>query len=140
MCRGNSRAHKNSWIGYYQLSRTMITGHKRKNLDQPSADKVTGGNSPRATWQVVTFYEVIFPIVMAVIFVIAYTFVKSFPTTSEKMNAQPLIRIAVVPLGLIVWNVAVPSVQFLFSVLLGRMIYHCVHCSFARIVPNGWLL
>ncbi|RPD68507.1 glucan synthase, partial [Lentinus tigrinus ALCF2SS1-7] len=30
MNRGNSRAHANSWIGYCRLSRTMITGYKKK--------------------------------------------------------------------------------------------------------------
>ena len=103
----------------------MITGYKRKKLGQPSADKATGGDSPRATWRAVIFSEVIFPTVMAFIFVIAYMFVKSFPTTPGKTNAPPLIRIAVVSLGPIVWKAAVLLVQFLSSVLLGPMMDSC---------------
>ena len=48
MSRGNARAHKNAWIGYCRLSRTMITGYKRKKLGLPS-DKAVGSDTPRAT-------------------------------------------------------------------------------------------
>jgi 1,3-beta-glucan synthase len=36
MSRGNSRTHANSWVGYCRLSRTRITGFKRKRLGLPS--------------------------------------------------------------------------------------------------------
>lgn len=36
MSRGNSRTHANSWVGYCRLSRTRITGFKRKKLGLPS--------------------------------------------------------------------------------------------------------
>ncbi len=36
MSRGNSRTHANSWVGYCRLSRTKITGFKRKKLGLPS--------------------------------------------------------------------------------------------------------
>lgn len=121
MSRGNARAHKNAWIGYCRLSRTMITGYKKKKLGQPS-DKSTGGESPRAPWRAVLFSEVIFPIVMAIIFVIAYMFVKSFPEESGRQNASPLVRIAVVALGPIVWNAAVLLILFLVSLFLGPML------------------
>ena len=35
MSRGNSRTHANSWVGYCRLSRTRITGFKRKRLGLP---------------------------------------------------------------------------------------------------------
>ncbi|KAI0340296.1 1,3-beta-glucan synthase [Trametopsis cervina] len=117
MNRGNSRAHSNSWIGYCRLSRTMITGYKKKKLGHPS-EKLSG-DVPRAGWRAVIFSEVIFPIVMAVLFVIAYMFVKSFPDRDGRQPASPLIRIAVVSLGPIVWNAAVLLVQFMFSIFLG---------------------
>ena len=41
MSRGNSRSHVNSWIGYCRLSRTMITGYKKKKLGHPS-EKLSG--------------------------------------------------------------------------------------------------
>src|ERR1700710_972440 len=119
MSRGNSRSHNNSWIGYCRLSRTMITGYKKKKLGLPS-DKLSG-DAPRAGWRAVIFSEVIFPIVMAVLFVIAYIFVKSFPDTTGKLPPNPLIRILVIALGPIVWNAAVLLVQFLISLFLGPM-------------------
>ena len=76
-------------------------------------------------WQAVIFSEVIFPTVMAFIFVIAYMFVKLFLTTPGKANAPLLISTVVVSLGPIIWNAAVLLVQFPFSVLLGPMMDLC---------------
>ena len=120
MNRGNSRAHANSWIGYCRLSRTMITGYKKKRLGHPS--ERLSGDVPRAKWRAVIFSEVIFPLVMATLFVIAYMFVKSFPDKDGKQPPSPLIRIAVVSIGPIVWNAAVLLVLFLFSLFLGPML------------------
>ncbi|KIY71346.1 glycosyltransferase family 48 protein [Cylindrobasidium torrendii FP15055 ss-10] len=119
MCRGNSRSHNNSWIGYCRLSRTMITGYKKKKLGHPS-EKLSG-DVPRATWLAVFFPEIVFPVVMAVLFVIAYCFVKSFPIDGE-LPPSPLIRIAIVSLGPIVWNAAILLVIFIFSIFLGPML------------------
>ncbi|CAL1710231.1 unnamed protein product [Somion occarium] len=120
MNRGNSRTHKNSWIGYCRLSRTMITGYKKKRLGHPS-EKLSG-DVPRARWRAVIFSEIVFPIVMAILFTIAYMFVKSFPDRDGRQPPSPLIRIAVVSLGPIVWNAAVLLVQFLFSLFLGPIL------------------
>ncbi|KAH8833782.1 1,3-beta-glucan synthase [Flagelloscypha sp. PMI_526] len=119
MSRGNSRSHNNSWIGYCRLSRTMITGYKKKRLGHPS-EKLSG-DVPRARWRAVLFPEIIFPIFMAVLFTIAYLFVKSFPVDG-KTPPPPLLRIAVIAIGPIVWNAAVLLVQFLLSLFLGPML------------------
>ncbi|KIM41511.1 glycosyltransferase family 48 protein [Hebeloma cylindrosporum] len=120
MSRGNSRSHNNSWIGYCRLSRTMITGYKKKKLGHPS-EKLSG-DVPRASWRAVIFSEVLFPIFMAVLFIIAYMFVKSFPNSDGKFSPSPLIRIAVISIGPIVWNAAVLLVLFLVSLFLGPML------------------
>ncbi|KAF8878094.1 1,3-beta-glucan synthase [Infundibulicybe gibba] len=119
MSRGNSRSHTNSWIGYCRLSRTMITGYKKKKLGHPS-EKLSG-DVPRAGWRAVIFSEVIFPIFMAVLFVVAYMFVKSFPVNGRQ-PPSPLIRIAVISLGPIVWNAAILLTLFLISLFLGPML------------------
>ncbi|KAI6096184.1 glycosyltransferase family 48 protein [Pisolithus croceorrhizus] len=110
MSRGNSRSHNNSWIGYCRLSRTMITGYKRKKLGVPS-EKLSA-DVPRAGWRAVIVSEVIFPMVLALLFIIAYMF---FPPS-------PLIRISVVALGPIVWNAAILLVIFIISLFLGPML------------------
>ncbi|KAF9525252.1 1,3-beta-glucan synthase [Crepidotus variabilis] len=120
MSRGNSRSHNNSWIGYCRLSRTMITGYKKKKLGHPS-EKLSG-DVPRAGWRSVWWSEIIFPICMAILFVIAYMFVKSFPNPDGKFPPSPLIRIAVISLGPIVWNAAILLVLFLVSLFLGPML------------------
>lgn len=95
----------------------MITGYKKKRLGLPS-EKLSG-DVPRARWRNVIFSEVIFPVVMAVLFIIAYMFVKSFPDNTGKLPPSPLIRIAVISLGPVVWNGAVLFVLFLVSLFLG---------------------
>ncbi|GJJ14803.1 1,3-beta-D-glucan synthase [Clathrus columnatus] len=122
MSRGNSRSHANSWIGYCRLSRTMITGYKKKRLGHPS-EKLSG-DVPRAGWRAVIFSEIIFPIVLAIIFVIAYSFLKSFPQNGIQ-PASPFVRIAIVSLGPVVWNSAILLVQFLISLFLGPMLDSC---------------
>ncbi|KAJ6588554.1 glycosyltransferase family 48 protein [Mycena capillaripes] len=120
MSRGNSRSHANSWIGYCRLSRTTITGYKKKKLGHPS-EKLSG-DVPRASWRAVLFSEIIWPIIMAAIMIIAYMFVKAFPDASGNYPANPLIRIAVISLGPIVWNAAVLLALFLVSLFLGPIL------------------
>lgn len=120
MHRGNSRSHQNSWIGYCRLSRTMITGYKKKRLGHPS-EKLSG-DVPRAGWRAVIFSEIVFPVMMAILFVVCYMFVKSFPDRDGRQPASPLIRIAVIALGPIVWNAAILLVLFMFSLFLGPLL------------------
>ena len=87
MSRGNSKSHNNPWIGYCRLSRTMITGYKKKKLGHPS-EKLSG-DVPCAGWRAVLVSEVIFPIVMAVLFIVAYMFVKAFPVSNGKLPPTP---------------------------------------------------
>lgn len=97
----------------------MITGYKKKKLGHPS-EKLSG-DVPRASWHAVIFSEVVFPVVMAILFTIAYTFVKSFPVDGET-PPSPLVRIAVISLGPIVWNAAILLTLFLISLFLGPML------------------
>ncbi len=115
MSRGNSRTHANSWVGYCRLSRTRITGFKRKRLGLPS-EKLSS-DVARAGWKAVLLSEIISPICLAVIFVVAYMFVNAFV---ENGVTQPgLLRIAVISLGPIVFNMALLMVLFLVSLFLG---------------------
>ncbi|KAF8921305.1 1,3-beta-glucan synthase [Mucidula mucida] len=119
MSRGNSRHKASSWYGYCRLSRTMITGYKKKKLGHPS-DKLSG-DAPRATWKTVIFSEIVWPICMSVLFLNAYMFVKSFPDENGNTNPSPLIRMAVIAVGPVVWNAAVLMTLFFISLFLGPM-------------------
>ncbi|KIY50907.1 glycosyltransferase family 48 protein [Fistulina hepatica ATCC 64428] len=116
MSRGNSRTKASSWYGYCRLSRTMITGYKKKKLGHPS-EKLSG-DTPRATWKTVFFSEIILPSCLSIIFIVAYMFVKSF-NEGTTTNPSPLIRIAVIAIGPTVWNAVVLLVLFLISLFLG---------------------
>lgn len=119
MSRGNSRTKASSWYGYCRLSRTMITGYKKKKLGHPS-EKLSG-DVPRATWKTIIFSEIIHPLCIAAMFIIAYMFVKSFPDRNGHQNPSPLIRIAVIAIGPVVWNGAVLMMLFFISLFLGPM-------------------
>jgi 1,3-beta-glucan synthase len=95
----------------------MITGYKKKKLGHPS-EKLSG-DVPRASWHAVLFSEVIWPLVMAAIFINAYMFIKSFPSQNGNQPANPLIRIAIIAVGPVVWNAAVLIALFFFSLFLG---------------------
>ncbi|KAH9997287.1 1-3-beta-glucan synthase [Russula vinacea] len=119
MSRGNSRTKASSWYGYCRLSRTMITGYKKKKLGHPS-EKLSG-DVPRATWRAVVFSEIIWPICLAALFIVGYMFVKSFPDREGNQPPSPLIRIAVVSIGPIVWNATILLTFFFISLFLGPM-------------------
>lgn len=61
--------------------------------------------------------EIIGPICLAALFVICYLFVKSFKVEGQVQSG--LVRIALISLGPIVWNMAFLVVLFLLSVFLG---------------------
>lgn len=98
----------------------MITGYKKKKLGHPS-EKLSG-DVHRAGWRAVLVSEVLAPLFMALLFIIAYMFVKSFPAANGKQPPSPLVRIAVISLGPIVWNAAVLLVLFMVSLFLGPML------------------
>ncbi|CAD6891025.1 unnamed protein product [Tilletia controversa] len=122
MSRGNSRSHANSWIGYCRLSRTKVTGYKKKRLGHPS--EKLAGDVPRAGWRTILFAEVLGPICMAVIYTIAYAFVKSFHQVGDPPQGG-IVRIVIISLGPIVWNAAVLLILFLVSMFLGPALNKC---------------
>ena len=112
----------------------MITGYKKKRLGHPS-EKLSG-DVPRAKWRNVLFSEIIFPICLAVLFVIAYMFVKSIPDpVTGDYPPPPLLRIAIVSLGPVVWNAAVLLALFLVSIFLGPML-NTVYRKFGSVMAT----
>ena len=96
MSRGNSRSHANSWIGYCRLSRTRITGYKKKRLGHPS-EKLSG-DVARAGWRTVIFSEILWPISMAIILSVAYMFMESFPVDGYQQGSA-FIRVLIFAFG-----------------------------------------
>ncbi|PLW44128.1 hypothetical protein PCANC_13795 [Puccinia coronata f. sp. avenae] len=119
MCRGNSRSHANSWIGYCRLSRTQITGFKKKRLGLPS-EKLSA-DVPRAGWKVIFLSQILAPTCLAIILSVAYMFVKSF--SDPPVNA--LLRLAIVSLGPVAFNALTLLILFMVSLFFGPALSAC---------------
>ncbi|OZJ02386.1 hypothetical protein BZG36_04884 [Bifiguratus adelaidae] len=126
LSRGNSKTHGNSWIAYCRLSRTMITGFKKKRLGDPS-EKFTG-DMPGARISVIIFSEIIMPFLQAFVCVVAYLFVKSvdshMPNTSNH-GPSGLLRIAAISLAPIFLNAGALIAFFIISLVFGPVLSHC---------------
>jgi 1,3-beta-glucan synthase len=133
LSRGNTRSHAASWIGYCRLSRTRITGYKRKALGDPSSK--LSGDAPRAKFTNIFFSEIIAPLFLVAVTVIPYTFINA-QTGVEKSNpgnkslgdpapANSLIRLAVVAFAPIAINAGVAIGFFGMACCMGPILSMC---------------
>ncbi|KAL1852662.1 1,3-beta-D-glucan synthase [Paecilomyces lecythidis] len=123
LSRGNSRSHASSWIAFCRLSRTRITGYKRKLLGVPS-EKMSG-DVPRARITNVFFSEILGPLVLVAVTLIPYLFINA--QTGVK-NAQPtnsLIRVAIVAFAPIGVNAGVAGGLFGMACCMGPIFSMC---------------
>jgi len=130
---------------YCRLSRTMTLDTRRKSLD--IHPRSCSGDVPRAGWRAVIISEVIFPIIMAVLFIIAYMFVKIIPGQQWEATTRTFDPHSVIALGPLVWNAAVLLVLFMTSLFLGPILdprYPCLVQSWLSLhisLPSSaWLV
>lgn len=136
LSRGNTRSHSASWIGYCRLSRTRITGYKRKALGDPSSK--LSGDVPRATFGNIFFSEILGPLVLVAVTLIPYLFInaqtgvsdadrsldsKGAPTTIKATNS--LIRVGLVAFGPIAINAGVLAGLFGMACCMGPLLSIC---------------
>lgn len=136
LSRGNTRSHSASWIGYCRLSRTRITGYKRKALGDPSSK--LSGDVPRASFGNIFFSEILGPLVLVAVTLIPYLFInaqtgvldadrsldsKGAPTTIKATNS--LIRVALVAFGPIAVNAGVLAGLFGMACCMGPLLSMC---------------
>ncbi|KAG0353747.1 1,3-beta-D-glucan synthase, partial [Gamsiella multidivaricata] len=123
LSRGNSRTHVSSWISYCRTLRTRITGYKRKRLGHPS--EKLGGDIPKAHFSVIFVSEIVLPLLQAILCVICYMFVRSFPSGVTNQGGavytSGLLRVAIFALGPIVVNATVLAGLFALSLILGPL-------------------
>ncbi|KAF8458279.1 1,3-beta-glucan synthase catalytic subunit FksP [Kalaharituber pfeilii] len=125
LSRGNSRANHQSWIAFCRLSRTRITGYKRKTLGDPS-EKLTG-DIPRARLKNIVWNEIVGPLVLVVVTLIPYLFINS-QTGADTKKAKPtnsLIRIGVVAFLPIAVNAGVLAGLFGMACCMGPVLGMC---------------
>ncbi|KAI0205997.1 1,3-beta-glucan synthase component FKS1 [Astrocystis sublimbata] len=127
LSRGNSRSHSSSWIAYCRLSRTRITGYKRKALGDPSAK--LSADVPRAAITNVFFGEIVSPLLLVASTLIPYLFINA--QTGVKDNdpdAKPssaLIRIVIVALAPVAINAGTLFFLFALACCAGPLLSMC---------------
>lgn len=129
---GNTRSHAASWIGFCRLSRTRITGYKRKALGDPSSK--LSGDVPRAHMTNIIFSEVIGPIVLVAVTLVPYLYINAQTgvTNKGKGNSDAnlhatnsLIRVALVAFGPVAVNAGVLGGFFAMACCMGPLLSMC---------------
>ncbi|KAK9854006.1 Glycosyl transferase [Penicillium brevicompactum] len=125
LSRGNSRSHASSWIGFCRLSRTRITGYKRKLLGVPS--EKGSGDVPRARITNIFFSEIISPLLGVGATLIPYLYINSRTMFSDdnKWAANPIARVAIVAFAPVGINAGVAGMFFGMACCMGPLFGMC---------------
>ncbi|PMD40899.1 glycosyltransferase family 48 protein [Hyaloscypha variabilis F] len=135
LSRGNSRTHASSWISFTRLSRTKVTGYKRKLLGSPSAK--LSAEQPRASIANLLFTEILIPLIIACFTLIPYLFINGQtgvrPGASDNIGTNAstisptnaILRVAIVALLPIAVNAGVAAVFFGMACCLGPVLTMC---------------
>ncbi|KAF4974081.1 hypothetical protein FZEAL_8982 [Fusarium zealandicum] len=134
LSRGNSRSHASSWISYCRLSRTRITGYKRKTLGDPSAKM--SADVPRAAIANIFFSEIFSPLMLAVVTILPYLFINAQTGverrlqegTDRRVKIEPtdsMIRLLVITFLPIAVNAGVLGAMFGMACCMGPLLSMC---------------
>lgn len=125
MSRGNTKWHRNSWIGFVRLQRTRITGFKRKVLGEPS--EKAAGDVARARFGNVILTEFIIPLFIAAASFVAFTFqnAQNGVSSDDQVVVNSVLRIAIITVGPIVINAGALLVIFGMSCCMGPILSVC---------------
>lgn len=133
LSRGNSRANHQSWIAFCRLSRTRITGYKRKLLGDPS-EKLSG-DIPRSKFTNIFFNEFVGPLVLVAVTLIPYLFINAQTGARDdgvgnisKLPVAPtssLMRIGIVAFAPVAINAGVLAALFGMACCMGPVFGMC---------------
>ncbi|KAI9743305.1 MAG: 1,3-beta-D-glucan synthase [Claussenomyces sp. TS43310] len=130
MSRGNSRSHSSSWIAFCRLSRTRVTGYKRKILGDPSAKM--SGDVARAGLLNVFFGEIFSPLVLVAVTLVPYLFINAQTGVTGQNNpgatlvaTNSLIRVAIVAAAPVAINAGVLGGLFGMACCMGPVLSMC---------------
>ncbi|KAI9738197.1 MAG: 1,3-beta-D-glucan synthase [Cirrosporium novae-zelandiae] len=125
LSRGNSRSHASSWIGFCRLSRTRITGYKRKVLGDPS--QKLSGDVARARFSNTFFSEIMGPLVLIAATLIPYLFINAQTgvAKSKSTATNALIRVGLVAFAPIGINAGVAIMFFAMACCMGPLLSMC---------------
>jgi 1,3-beta-glucan synthase len=123
MSRGNNKWHRNSWIGYVRLTRTRITGYKRRvtgDISEKAASDV-----PRAKFTSLFFTEILIPVIVAAAAFVPYTFINSQNGVSGAEPVNSVLRIVICTLAPIAINAGALVVLAFISCCAGPLLGIC---------------
>ncbi|KAI1056447.1 hypothetical protein LB507_002170 [Fusarium sp. FIESC RH6] len=133
LSRGNSRSHASSWISYCRLSRTRLTGYKRKALGDPSAK--ASADVPRAPFANIFFSEIFSPLMLAVVTTLPYLFVNAQTGVVARIQkdgnarnihpTQSLMRLLVIAFAPVAVNAGVLAAMFGMACCMGPLLSMC---------------
>lgn len=123
LSRGNNKWHRNSWIGYVRITRSRITGYKRRVTGDPSEKSV--GDVPRTPFMNLIFTEMVIPGFIAAACFVPYTFINSQNGISSAHTVNSVLRIVICTLGPIVINAGVLLVLVFISCCAGPILGMC---------------
>lgn len=123
LSRGNSRSHGSSWIGYCRLSRTRITGYKRKLIGVPS--EKGSGDAPRAHITNIFFSEVIGPLFHVAVTIIPYLYINSRTGMHNVATTNAIVRLAIVAFVPVAVNAGVAIGFFGMACCMGPIFSMC---------------
>ncbi|QLG70908.1 hypothetical protein HG535_0A08540 [Zygotorulaspora mrakii] len=107
LSRGNNKYHRNSWIGYVRMSRSRVTGFKRKLVGDES--EKAAGDAARAHKTNLIFSDLFPCIVYAAGCFVAFTFINAQTgvRTGDDDTVNSALRVIICTLGPIVINLGV---------------------------------
>ncbi|ODQ77130.1 glycosyltransferase family 48 protein [Babjeviella inositovora NRRL Y-12698] len=107
LSRGNTKWHRNSWIGYVRLSRSRVTGYKRALVGDIS--EKAAGDASRAHRSNIIFADLIPCIIYTAGCFVAYTFINAQNGVSadDKKDVNSVLRVVICALGPVVINMGV---------------------------------
>ncbi|KAL2144732.1 hypothetical protein VTI28DRAFT_8670 [Corynascus sepedonium] len=125
LSRGNSRSHASSWIAFCRLSRTRITGYKRKAMGDPSAKM--SGDVPRAALTNMFWAEIFSPLCLVIVTLIPYLFINAQTGVkpSETKPTAALLRVAIVAFAPIGINAGALAMFFAMACFMGPLLSMC---------------
>ena len=130
LSRGNSRSHRSSWIAFSRLSRTRVTGYKRKAMGDPSAKGTA--DMPRAAFGNIVYSEIIGPLFLALVTTMPYLFINAqtgvLPENNDNAKIEPTaasIRLLAVALAPVALNAGVLLIMFFMACFMGPLLSMC---------------
>lgn len=133
LSRGNTKWHRNSWIGYVRLSRSRITGFKRKLTGDVS--EKAAGDASRAHRTNVLFADFIPCVLYTAGLFVAYTFINAqtgvtensyeFEGSTDPIQVNSTVRVVICALAPVLIDMGVLGVCLALSCCAGPMLGLC---------------